>query len=69
MRLPSDFPHLTTDDLIKICRVLTASHATVLLFIFYITVTMTLKTNPTKKQNEMVPTYKAFYSSCKTHDG
>lgn len=60
MRLHSNFPHLTTDYLIKICRVLTRSHATVLLFTFCITVTMALKTNHTKKQNEMVPTYKAF---------
>ena len=60
MKLHSDFPHLTTNYLIEICRVLTGSHATVLLFIFCITVTTALKTNRTKKQNEMVPTYKAF---------
>ena len=60
MRLYSDFPHLTTNYLIKICRLVTGSHATLLLFIFYITVTMALKTKHTTKHNKMVPSYKAF---------
>lgn len=68
MRQHSDFLHLTTDYFIKIGRALTGSHATLLLFICYIIVTMALKTNCTKKQNETVPTYRAFYSSCETHD-